>query len=79
MSCAIVRTQQTPSACLQGSISVGETLELPALKVSKHVRSMQMFKRPVTKVRARQADLEGWPRSSDFFFASDWLDGAQDP
>jgi hypothetical protein len=35
---------------LQGSCQVNDTVELPALKVSKQVKSMQMFKRPVTSV-----------------------------
>ncbi|KAF6264343.1 SelEFf [Scenedesmus sp. NREL 46B-D3] len=35
---------------LQGSCQVGSTVELPALKVSKQVKSMQMFKRPVTSL-----------------------------
>lgn len=39
-----------PSPFLQGSVSVGDSIELPALKLSKQVRSMQMFKRPMTKV-----------------------------
>lgn len=35
---------------LQGSIGVGDTIELPTLKMTKQVRSMQMFKQPVNKV-----------------------------
>lgn len=38
-------------APLQGSISVGEMLEIPGLKVMNKVRSIQMFKRPINKVR----------------------------
>lgn len=36
---------------LQGSVSVGDTIELPVLKLTKQVKSMQMFKRPINKVR----------------------------
>ena len=35
---------------MQGSVSVGDSIELPALKLSKPIRSMQMFKRPMNKV-----------------------------
>jgi hypothetical protein len=35
---------------LQGSCSVNDTIELPALKINKQVKSMQMFKRPITLV-----------------------------
>jgi len=41
---------------LQGSVSVGESIELPALKITKPVRSMQMFKRPMNKVRQLTVD-----------------------
>jgi hypothetical protein len=45
---------------MQGSISVGETLEVPSLKLTKPVKSMQMFKRPVTKaVQVRVACMPG--------------------
>lgn len=44
--------RRAPFHCmLQGSVSVGDTIELPALKLTKQVRSMQMFKRPMAKVR----------------------------
>lgn len=35
---------------LQGSCQVNDTVELPALKLTKQVKSIQMFKRPVTSV-----------------------------
>jgi len=42
---------------LQGKISVGDTVEISALKESRKVKSMQMFKKPVTQ--ARQGDRVG--------------------
>mmetsp|Transcript_20110 Transcript_20110/g.55989 ORF Transcript_20110/g.55989 Transcript_20110/m.55989 type:complete len:575 (-) Transcript_20110:259-1983(-) len=42
---------------LQGTVSVGESIELPSLKLSKPVRSMQMFKRPMNKIA--QGDRAG--------------------
>lgn len=42
---------------LQGSVSVNETIELPALKLQRPVKSMQMFKKPVNK--AVQGDRLG--------------------
>jgi GTPase len=43
---------------LQGNCQVNDTVELPALKVSKQVKSIQMFKRPVTSVtRGNRAAL----------------------
>ncbi|GFH06057.1 hypothetical protein HaLaN_00621 [Haematococcus lacustris] len=42
---------------LQGAVAVGDTIELPGLKLSKQVKSMQVFKRPVTK--ASQGDRVG--------------------
>lgn len=35
---------------LQGGCQVNDTVELPALKLTKQVKSMQMFKQPVTSV-----------------------------
>eukprot|EP00197_Chlamydomonas_leiostraca_P012833 CAMPEP_0202860212 /NCGR_PEP_ID=MMETSP1391-20130828/2014_1 /ASSEMBLY_ACC=CAM_ASM_000867 /TAXON_ID=1034604 /ORGANISM="Chlamydomonas leiostraca, Strain SAG 11-49" /LENGTH=406 /DNA_ID=CAMNT_0049539353 /DNA_START=60 /DNA_END=1277 /DNA_ORIENTATION=+ len=42
---------------LAGSVCVGDTVELPTLRLTKQVRSMQMFKRPVNK--AVQGDRVG--------------------
>jgi selenocysteine-specific elongation factor len=36
---------------LSGVAKVGDTLELPELRVSKKIKSMQMFKRPVQSCR----------------------------
>lgn len=38
------------SACCQGTCKVNDTIELPALKVTKQVKSMQMFRKPVMAV-----------------------------
>lgn len=38
--------------CLQGSIRVNDALELPELKESRKVKSMQMFKKNVKEVSA---------------------------
>ncbi|KAJ3074618.1 hypothetical protein HK102_005751 [Quaeritorhiza haematococci] len=42
---------------LGGSVSVGDTIEVPVLKIQKKVKSMQMFKKPVT--RAVKGDRVG--------------------
>lgn len=42
---------------LSGSISLGDSVEIPALKVVKKVKSMQMFHMPVTS--AMQGDRLG--------------------
>lgn len=42
---------------LEGSVSVNDTIELPALKLQRPVKSMQMFRRAVT--RAQQGDRVG--------------------
>jgi len=42
---------------LSGVVKVGDNIELPALKVDKKVKSMQMFRKPVTQ--ARQGDRVG--------------------
>jgi selenocysteine-specific elongation factor len=39
---------------LQGTIKVNDDIQLPELKVTKKVKSMQIFKKPVTK--ASQGD-----------------------
>jgi len=36
----------------QGAVSVGDTIELPALKVTRAIKSLQCFKRPVTTIQA---------------------------
>lgn len=36
---------------LGGQVKVGETIELPSLKVEKKVKSMQMFRKPVQIAR----------------------------
>lgn len=36
---------------LQGSVSMGDAIELPALKIIKKVKSMQMFHEPVQTIR----------------------------
>ena len=35
---------------LAGQASIGDTIELPALKIDKKIKSMQMFRKPVSKV-----------------------------
>ena len=35
---------------LQGSVSIGDSLEIPALNITRKVKSMQMFKTAVDKV-----------------------------
>lgn len=42
---------------LQGSVSVNDTIELPALRVTKQVKSIQMFRQPVP--RAVRGDRAG--------------------
>eukprot|EP00983_Pelagomonas_calceolata_P091035 1157493-Pelagomonas_calceolata.AAC.2 len=44
-----VRSGQAHTTGQCGTVSVGESIELPSLKLSKPVRSMQMFKRPMNK------------------------------
>lgn len=36
---------------LSGVVKVGDNIELPALKVEKKIKSMQMFRKPVTQAR----------------------------
>ena len=40
---------------VQGGLKVGDTLELPELRVQKKVKSMQMFKRPVQSCQQARA------------------------
>ena len=45
----------------QGSVAVGDTVELPALKLQRPVRSMQAFRRPVARaVQVRAPILVPW-------------------
>lgn len=36
---------------LSGMLKVGDTIELPLLKVERKVKSMQMFRKPVQAVK----------------------------
>ncbi len=56
---AVVLAPASPHRCAsaQGSISVNETLELPALKQTRTIKSIQMFKAPVQ--HAVQGDRVG--------------------
>lgn len=42
---------------LAGSAAIGDTIELPALKLDKKIKSMQMFRKPVNSVK--QGDRVG--------------------
>jgi len=57
--CFSIRGQGTimTGTILNGSVNIGDTIEIPALKVSKKVKSMQMFKKPVNS--ASQGDRVG--------------------
>ncbi|XP_037080499.1 selenocysteine-specific elongation factor-like [Pollicipes pollicipes] len=57
--CFSIRGQGTvmTGTVLQGSLAVNQTVEIPALKVTKKVKSLQMFRRPVE--RAIQGDRVG--------------------
>ncbi|KAL0044347.1 hypothetical protein WJX82_001339 [Trebouxia sp. C0006] len=57
--CFAIRGQGTvlTGTVLSGSVKVGDSIELPELKVSKKIKSMQMFKRPVHS--CQQADRVG--------------------
>jgi hypothetical protein len=57
--CFCIRGQGTvlTGTVLQGRVAVGQTVELPALQTTKKVKSMQMFRRPVTE--ARRGDRVG--------------------
>ncbi|KAK3861416.1 hypothetical protein Pcinc_032609 [Petrolisthes cinctipes] len=57
--CFSIRGQGTvmTGTVLQGTVSVNDTVEIPALKVTKKVKSMQMFRQPVE--RASQGDRVG--------------------
>ncbi|XP_077460021.1 selenocysteine-specific elongation factor isoform X2 [Stigmatopora argus] len=57
--CFSIRGQGTvmTGTILQGSLSVNDTVEIPALKVTKKVKSIQMFRKPVSG--AMQGDRVG--------------------
>ncbi|KAL3148593.1 hypothetical protein ABBQ38_014023 [Trebouxia sp. C0009 RCD-2024] len=57
--CFAIRGQGTvlTGTVLSGSAKVGDSLELPELKINKKVKSMQMFKRPVQS--CKQGDRVG--------------------
>ena len=57
--CFGIRGQGTvlTGTVLQGRVAVGQTVELPALRLEKKVKSMQMFRRPVTE--AHRGDRVG--------------------
>ncbi|GAX74045.1 hypothetical protein CEUSTIGMA_g1495.t1 [Chlamydomonas eustigma] len=57
--CFAIKGQGTvmTGTVMRGSVAVGDIVELPALKIQRPVRSMQAFKRPVTK--AVQGDRVG--------------------
>ena len=57
--CFSIRGQGTilTGTVLQGQVTVGQTVELPAQRLVKKVKSMQMFRRPVTE--ARRGDRVG--------------------
>lgn len=57
--CFLVKGQGTvlTGTVLQGSVAVNDVVEIPSLKVTKKVKSIQMFRKPVT--RAVQGDRVG--------------------
>lgn len=57
--CFLIRGQGTvmTGTVLSGSVSVSDTVEIPALGFTKKVKSMQMFRKPVTKIK--QGDRAG--------------------
>lgn len=57
--CFSIRGQGTvmTGTVLQGALSVNDTVEIPALKVTKKVKSIQMFRKPVST--AMQGDRVG--------------------
>lgn len=57
--CFSIRGQGTvmTGTVLQGALSVNDTVEIPALKVTKKVKSIQMFRKPVSA--AMQGDRVG--------------------
>lgn len=57
--CFSIRGQGTvmTGTILQGSLAINDTVEIPALKVTKKIKSVQMFRRPVSG--AKQGDRVG--------------------
>ncbi|XP_068451418.1 selenocysteine-specific elongation factor isoform X2 [Clinocottus analis] len=57
--CFSIRGQGTvmTGTILQGSLAINDTVEIPALKVNKKIKSVQMFRRPVSG--AMQGDRVG--------------------
>ncbi|KAF3689797.1 Selenocysteine-specific elongation factor [Channa argus] len=57
--CFSIRGQGTvmTGTILQGSLAINDTVEIPALKVTKKIKSVQMFRKPV--LRAMQGDRIG--------------------
>ena len=57
--CFSIRGQGTvmTGTILKGSVAINDTIEIPSMKVSRKVKSMQMFKQPVNK--ATQGDRVG--------------------
>ena len=57
--CFSLRGQGTvmTGTILQGSVSLNDTIEIPSMKITKKVKSMQMFRQPVSK--AMQGDRVG--------------------
>ncbi|KAI9034129.1 eukaryotic elongation factor [Hyaloraphidium curvatum] len=57
--CFAIKGQGTvmTGTVLRGKVAVGETIELPSAKVTKKIKSMQMFRKPVTV--AAQGDRVG--------------------
>ncbi|KAI9522946.1 hypothetical protein NQZ68_032509 [Dissostichus eleginoides] len=57
--CFSIRGQGTvmTGTILQGSLAINDTVEIPALKVTKKIKSVQMFRRPVSG--AMQGDRVG--------------------
>lgn len=57
--CFSIRGQGTvmTGTILQGSLAINDTVEIPALKVTKKIKSVQMFRKPVTG--AMQGDRVG--------------------
>ena len=57
--CFSIRGQGTvmTGTILNGCVSINDTIEIPALKISKKVKSMQMFRKPVNS--ASQGDRVG--------------------
>ncbi|CAH1785985.1 unnamed protein product [Owenia fusiformis] len=57
--CFSIRGQGTvmTGTVLHGSIAVNDTVEIPSMKVIKKIKSMQMFKQPIDKIK--QGDRAG--------------------